>query len=84
MSKLIIALEEEAVEQLKEIKALREHRSERTFKEYMQRAKVACVVMGSYVKLRGTLANEETNRLVAQRLEIEPPRNVTPAHRLKK
>jgi hypothetical protein len=72
--KLIEALATETVEQLAEIRALREHRSERTFKEYMLRARVACVVMGSYVKLRGTMANEETNRLVAKRLEsFEPP-----------
>lgn len=72
-AKLIDALETEATEQLKEIQKLRETHNAETFKEYMQRAKVACVVIGSYVKLRGTQANEETNRLVAKRLDHELP-----------
>lgn len=73
MKNLIGELESEAVEQLAEIRALRVHRSKTTFDEYMKRAKIACVVMGSYVRLRATMANEETNRLVGKRLELEAP-----------
>jgi hypothetical protein len=74
--KMLEALEEEAVAQLDEVKTLRTHRSVKTFDEYMKRAKVACVIIGSYVRLRATIANEETNRLVEQRLVGQEPKQL--------
>jgi hypothetical protein len=67
--RLIEALEDEAVEQLSEVKAFRTNRSEKHFDNYQKRAKVALGIIGGYVRLRATVANEETNRLVAMRLE---------------
>jgi len=66
--KILESLENEAVLQLGEIRTLREERSPKNFEENIKRAKVACVVVGSYVRLRATMANEETNRLVSKRL----------------
>lgn len=68
---LVEALEAEAVEQLAEVRSLRTHRSERTFSEYHKRAKIAIGIIGGYIRLRGTIANEESNRLVASRIEID-------------
>jgi hypothetical protein len=70
---LIEALEGEAVEQLEEVKAFRTHRNKNTFDEYQKRAKVALGIIGGYIRLRATVANEETNRLVAMRVERELP-----------
>jgi carbon monoxide dehydrogenase subunit G len=62
----IDALGEEAKEQLSEIRAARTYRGNNP--EYAKRAKMAIGVIGSYVRLRATLANERSNELVAIRL----------------
>jgi hypothetical protein len=62
----IEALESEAVEQLA---ALREYRTyQGANAEYRLRAKLAIGVIGAYVRLRATVANEKTNQLVEMRL----------------
>lgn len=40
-------------------------------KEYLNRAKVGAVAMGSYARLRATVANERQISLVEERLGIE-------------
>lgn len=60
------ALEAEATEQLKELSAARTYQG--TNPEYRQRAKLAIGVIGAYVRLRATIANEKTNELVERRL----------------
>jgi hypothetical protein len=62
--KLIDALEVEALDQLAEIRSYRSGGGQK------ERAKVALGVIGSYVRLRATLANERTNELVAARLGL--------------
>ena len=71
--RLIEALEDETVEQLEEIRAFRTNRSASTFETSFKRAKVSMGVLGAYVRLRATIANEETNRLVSLRLEAGAP-----------
>jgi carbon monoxide dehydrogenase subunit G len=66
MSKFLKALEDEATEQLVEIRAARTYQGNNP--EYKQKAKIALGVIGSYVRLRATLANERTNELVEMRL----------------
>jgi hypothetical protein len=60
------ALESEALAQIDELKKHRTYQG--TNAEYGQRAKIALGVIGNYVRLRGTMANEETNALVRHRL----------------
>lgn len=60
------ALESEAVEQLETIKAYRTYQG--TNPDYKQRAKMAIGVIGAYVRLRATMANERSNDLIEQRL----------------
>ncbi len=67
--KFVDALEEEATAQLDEIKAHRAYQGSNP--EYYKRAKMAIGVIGSYVRLRATLANEKTNELVERRLSIQ-------------
>lgn len=69
MSGLIDILEEEALEQVKELRAYRTYRG--TDQDRFRRARVALGVVGSYVRLRATLANEQTNQLVAERMTRE-------------
>lgn len=71
---LLEALETESVSQLDEVRSFRTARGKRTFDEYQKRAKVALGIIGGYIRLRATLANEETNRLVAMRVEGSGPR----------
>lgn len=68
---LIDELEAEAIAQLGEVKKYRTYQGSNP--EFRQKAKLAIGIIGSYVRLRATLANEETNRLVAARLEAAPP-----------
>lgn len=67
----IKSLESEAQEQLDEV------RKERVYKgsnpDYHKRAKIALGVIGAYVRLRATIANEHTNRLVEMRLLGDAP-----------
>lgn len=63
--KFIEALEVEAVEQLAEIRAYRAGTADG---EMRQRAKTALGVIGAYVRLRATLANERSNDLIERRL----------------
>lgn len=60
------ALEDEAREQLAEIRAARTYQG--TDPSYRQRAKLAIGVIGSYVRLRATMANERSNDLIERRL----------------
>lgn len=63
---LVEALEEEARAQLSEIRAFRTYRG--SDPDYRQRAKLAIGVIGSYVRLRATMANDRSNELIALRL----------------
>jgi hypothetical protein len=60
------ALGKEAVEQLAEIRAYRIYQGENP--DYARRAKMAIGVVGAYVRLRATLANERSNDLIERRL----------------
>lgn len=76
--KFIDALEAEAYEQLE---LIRQHRTSLVNDpEAKSRAKGAIGVIGAYVRLRATLANEKTNELVERRLaigEVPPRRSLT-------
>lgn len=63
---ILDALKEEAIAQVASIRAYRTYQGENP--EYRQRAKLAIGVIGAYVRLRATLANERTNDLVELRL----------------
>ncbi len=65
------ALGEEAKEQLAEIRALRTYQGDNP--KYGLRAKTALGIIGAYVRLRATMANEHTNRLVEMRLLSDAP-----------
>lgn len=65
-STFVKALEEEAVAQLEAIRAYRVYQGQNP--DYKQRAKMAIGVIGAYVRLRATLANERSNDLVEFRL----------------
>lgn len=69
MSKLLESIETEALEQIAEIRKFRTYQGQNP--EYKHRAKVAIGLIGACVRLRATMANEETNRLVARRLDSE-------------
>lgn len=69
MSEFIREMEEEAREQLKEIRAARLYQG--TNPDYRYRAKTAVGVIGAYVRLRATMANEEGIRLATRRLEMD-------------
>jgi hypothetical protein len=76
-TKLVDALEEEAIAQLGEIRAYRVYQG--TNPDYSKRAKLAIGVIGSYVRLKATLANEESNRLIATRIEGSMPKQLVGA-----
>lgn len=59
-------LEGEATEQLQSIREARTYQGSNP--EYRQRAKIAIGVIGAYVRLRATLANEKSNELIERRL----------------
>lgn len=65
-SKMLEPLEDEALEQIAEIKKYRTYQGQNP--EYRHRAKLAIGVIGAVVRLRATLANEESNRLISVRL----------------
>ena len=60
------ALESEAVEQLDAISAYRTYQGNNP--DYAKKAKMAIGVIGSYVRLRATMANERSNDLIEKRL----------------
>ena len=60
------ALEAEALEELATIRQYRTYQG--TNSDYRGRAKIAIAVIGAYVRLRATMANERTNELVERRL----------------
>lgn len=62
----IEALEAEAVDALKEIREYRTYRGNNP--DYRNRAKMAIGIIGSYVRLRATMANERSNDLIERRL----------------
>lgn len=64
--KFIDLLQEEAAAQIAEIRAYRVYQGTNT--EYRNKAKLAIGVIGSYVRLRATMANERSNDLIAQRM----------------
>jgi hypothetical protein len=67
----IDALEEEAQAQLDEVRKERVYQGSNP--DYMKRAKLALGIIGSYVRLRATVANEHTNKLVEMRMLGETP-----------
>jgi hypothetical protein len=69
------ALEAEAVEQLGAIREFRAYQGSNP--EYTKRAKMAVGVIGAYVRLRATMANERSNELIARRLDGIAPRELT-------
>lgn len=68
------ALQVEAVEQLAAIRAYRTYKGSDL--DYARRAKVAISMIGAYVRLRATIANERSNELIAQRLGLVAPPTV--------
>lgn len=64
------ALEGEATEQLDAIREARIYKGNNP--DYHKRAKMALGVIGSYVRLRATMANEKSNDLIERRLIAEP------------
>lgn len=66
MNDFVKRLEEEAVEQLSEIRTYRLTRAD--LGDGRARAKMAIGVIGAYVRLRATLANERSNDLIELRL----------------
>lgn len=60
------ALEAEAIEQLSLIREYRNYEGNNP--DYKNRAKAALGVIGAYVRLRATMANEHSNELIAQRM----------------
>lgn len=71
MSDFIKDLEEEATAQLSEIRAYRAYQGQSP--EYKQRAKIAIGIIGAYVRLRATMANERSNDLISMRMMGLPP-----------
>ena len=65
------ALESEAGEQLQAIREFRLYSGSNV--EYHKRAKMAIGVIGSYVRLRATMANERSNDLIAMRMMGQSP-----------
>lgn len=65
-TKFVNALEDEAVNQLEAIREYRAYQGSNP--DYAKKAKMAIGVIGAYVRLRATLANEKTNELVEMRL----------------
>lgn len=63
------ALEDEALEYLSEIRTARAYQGSNP--EYKQRAKTAISVIGLYVRLRATMANERSNELIAIRMGVD-------------
>lgn len=72
-------LETEATEQLQSIRDARTYQGSNP--EYRQKAKTAIGVIGAYVRLRATLANEKTNALVERRMGLEGGAQLPPAPR---
>lgn len=66
-------LEAEATEQLQCIRDARIYQGSNP--EYRAKAKTAIGVIGSYVRLRATLANERSNDLIERRMNLieQPP-----------
>jgi hypothetical protein len=73
MSSFIEDLEAEAKEQLACVQAFRTYQGANP--DYKQKAKLAIGVIGAYVRLRATIANERTNELVSLRLLGAPERS---------
>jgi hypothetical protein len=70
--KFVEALEEEAVQQLAELRRYRVNASKDN-PDLRARAKLAIGVIGAYVRLRATIENGRSNDLVERRLLGEPP-----------
>lgn len=67
MSKQFVeALESEATEQLAAIREFRTYQGNNP--DYGKRAKMAIGVIGAYVRLRATMANEKSNDLIERRI----------------
>lgn len=63
------ALEDEAYAELESIREARSYKG--TNSDYNTRAKRAIGVIGSYVRLRATLANEKSNDLIERRMLVQ-------------
>lgn len=71
-TKFVDALEAEATEQLAAVREYRSYKGNNP--DHAKRAKLAIGVIGAYVRLRATLANEKSNELIERRmLGGEPP-----------
>jgi hypothetical protein len=70
-------LESEAKGQLAEVQAYRAYRGNNG--DYAKRAKLAIGVIGAYVRLRATMANERSNELIAMRIGAESATKALPA-----
>jgi pantothenate kinase type III len=75
--KFVEALETEATEQLESIRQYRLHAG--SDRERSTRAKLALGVVGAYVGLRRTIANERTNALVEKKLLLDVVGGTLPA-----
>lgn len=64
-------LEAEASEQLDVVRAARVYQGSNP--DYKAKAKIAIGIIGAYVRLRATIANERSNALIEQRLLRELP-----------
>lgn len=74
MSKFVDALEAEATEQLSAIREFRTYQGNNP--DYGKRAKLAIGVIGAYVRLRATMANEKSNELIERKLLGDAPAKV--------
>lgn len=70
-NEFVVALEAEAKDQLQAIREFRTYQGSNP--EYHKRAKMAIGVIGNYVRLRATMANERSNDLIAMRMLGERP-----------
>jgi carbon monoxide dehydrogenase subunit G len=72
MADLVTELHDEATEQIKQIRAYRTYQGTNNT-EYKAKAKIAIGVIGAYVRLRATMANEQSNRLIEARILGDSP-----------
>jgi hypothetical protein len=67
-------LEEEATQQLEAIRGYRTSTTQdAALPDLRNRAKTALGVIGAYVRLRATMANEKSNELIERRLGFDTP-----------
>ncbi len=71
-NEIIETLETIVIDKLEDVKK-RPSGSSKNREDYYKDARLAIGILGNYVRLRATIANEETNRLVSIRIEQTLP-----------